>query len=164
MSDMSSWVSKIPMDTVKAIAAKFSLDYRLVTAIIMQESGGKSFAMRHEPRYKYLFSPDKLAKTVGCTMETMVVMQMTSWGLMQVMGAVAYEDGFPTTQYVSQLVIPTIGIEYGCKRLSRLWGKYKTIDQVISAYNAGSLSMTPDGKYKNQAYVDSVLRYMVEVT
>lgn len=159
----NEWVKKLPIDTATSIATKFSLDHRLVLAIIQQESGGQSFACRFEPQYKWLYNVNSLAKSVGCTVNTMTVMQMTSWGLMQVMGAVAYEDGFNPRQYVSQLVLPHIGIEYGCRRLEKLWKKYNTINEVISAYNAGSLNYDNSGKYNNQNYVDSVLGYMVQV-
>lgn len=162
MSNLN-WIKRIPVETATTISSKYSLDHRLVIAIIQQESGGQSFACRFEPNYKWLYNVNDLAKSVGCTANTMTVMQMTSWGLMQVMGAVAYEDGFNPKQYVSQLVLPHIGIEAGCKRLEKLWKKHKTIDQVISAYNAGSLNYDNSGKYNNQNYVDSVLGYMVQV-
>ena len=157
------WAKRLPLETIKQISMEHSLDYRLVAAICMKESSGNSFATRFEPQYKWVYKVNELTASVGCTANTMMVMQMTSWGLMQVMGAVAYELQFPAKQYCSQLVLPHVGILYGCKYLSKLWSKYKTIDEVVSCYNAGHISKNNEGKFNNQSYVDSVLSYMVQV-
>lgn len=157
------WAKRLPLETIKAIAIEQGLDYRLVAAICMQESSGNSFATRFEPTYKWVYNVNELTRSVGCTANTMMVMQMTSWGMMQVMGAVAYENGFSPKQYCTQLVLPHVGILYGCKLLKKLWAKHDTIDKVIASYNAGNPKPYLDGDAKAKKYVDSVLSYMVSV-
>ena len=66
--------------------------------------------------------------------------QQASWGLMQVMGAVARERGFKG-DYLTELCDPAIGIQYGCAHLvwlkNKLYAKYGW-QGVLSAYNSGS--------------------------
>jgi hypothetical protein len=42
-------------------------------------------------------------------------------------------------------------------------GKYKTPKEIVSAYNAGTPRLLPDGTYSNQSYVDDVLKYFWEL-
>ena len=83
--------------------------------------------------------------------------QMTSWGLMQVMGAVARELGH--TGPLSDLLDPPTGLFYGCLHLRRFRAKYDIWPDVIAAYNAGSPRRVAGqiGPYVNQSYVDKVL-------
>lgn len=157
------WAKRLPLETIKQISLEHSLDYRLVAAICMKESSGNSFATRFEPNYKWVYKVNELTASVGCTANTMMVMQMTSWGLMQVMGAVAYELQFPAKQYCSQLVLPHVGILYGCKLLNRLWSKHSTIEKVVASYNAGNPEKYLSGEKRAKEYVDTVLNYMVQV-
>ncbi len=75
----------------KAATAQ-SLDPGLVCAVVEQESGWNSWAMRYEPLFfsKYvasLYTNNKIAATEAYA-------RGFSWGLMQVMGQVAREAGF----------------------------------------------------------------------
>ena len=69
-------------------------DSDLVKAIITQESGWNAFAIRYEQTYQYLFNPDEFAKKNKVTLSTEINTQKMSWGLGQIMGAVARELGF----------------------------------------------------------------------
>ena len=94
-----------------------------------------------------------------------------SWGPMQIMGATARWLGFKGT-FLSELIEPEVGIEYGCKYLANLKRRFSGnsknncnqvddiaifCDKKISAYNAGSPRKKADGTYVNQKYVDKVL-------
>jgi soluble lytic murein transglycosylase-like protein len=73
-------------------AALQSLDPALVCAVVEQESGWNTWAMRYEPAFftKYvapLYTNNKIAATEAWA-------RGFSWGLMQVMGQVARESGF----------------------------------------------------------------------
>ena len=73
-------------DLVKTEAPAYGLPWEAVYAFVMTESSGNEYAMRHEPHYRWLFGQNHSpTERIG---------QMTSWGLMQVMGAVAREYGF----------------------------------------------------------------------
>ena len=132
-------------------AGKYKLDPYLIAAFCKVESNYNTWAMKYEDHYRWLVdSPDpKSIEYHG---------QRTSWGLMQIMGAVARERGFKE-RYFSQICEASIGIDLGCRHLVWLRDKkgYKG-DDMIAAYNAGSPRRTmSDGKtYVNQHYVDKI--------
>lgn len=131
---------------LKAEAPKYQLPWEAVFAFCMAESSGNEWAMRHEPHYKWLFGQNQSpTERIG---------QMTSWGLMQVMGAVAREYGF--IGHFPKLCKPEIGIEYGMKHLQKLYNRHQNWPDTIASYNAGH-PVRIDDKYRNQAYVDKVL-------
>ena len=161
----NKWLELIPLETVKSRCDSNSteLDWRLVSSIIMIESACNTWRPRFEPAYKWLYFARDIAPIAGVTYETMEVMQKTSWGLMQVMGAVAYELGLPHDQVPTQLCLPHIGIDYGCRLLTKLFQRYNSETDVIAAYNAGSPRKTSGGMYANQRYVDKVWQRLTEL-
>ena len=144
---------------IEYLIEKYGKEYRIpqhiIKAIIKVESNFNSDAMRYEPDYKWLKLPlDKYHYNEA----TEEVSQKTSWGLMQVMGAVAREKGFEGN-YLSKLLKPQIGIKYGCKHLYSYYKKYNSWEDAISSYNQGSPRTNDEGEYENQEYVDKVLHY-----
>lgn len=139
-------------DLARTAGTTEGLPWELIYAVCLTESGGNEFAIRHEAHYRWVLG-DNLTpgEYIG---------QKTSWGLMQVMGAVAREYGF--TDQFSALWEPSIGIKYGVKHLKRLYAKHGKWPQTIAAYNAGTPQLV-DGKFKNQAYVDKVLAYWSDI-
>lgn len=147
---------------IKERAKKYGLPVGLIKAIIKTESTNNQYAMRCEPEYKWTFNIDEFSGPLQ-TWATEEIAQKTSWGHMQVMGAVARELGFKGT-FLSELTNPEIGIEYGCRHLAHLKKRFSMTDclsvfcdRKIAAYNAGAPRMKPDGTYRNQEYVDRVL-------
>ena len=136
---------------IKEAAARRSLPWELVYAICQVESSLNPSAIRHEPRYRWLVGDNE---TMSPTERQD---QMTSWGLMQVMGAVARELGH--TGPLSDLLDPPTGLFYGCLHLRRFRAKYDIWPDVIASYNAGSPRRVAGqiGPYVNQSYVDKVL-------
>jgi len=66
----------------------------------------------------YPTEPRWLAKEVqlrGYTAGTERILQRTSWGLMQIMGAVARERGF--RGWLTELCDPAVNLEWGCRHL-----------------------------------------------
>ena len=118
-----------------------------VLAVCYVESSFNEWACRYEPGYRWI--PDDLSAT-----ERMC--QMTSWGLMQVMGGVAREYGM--TGDLTKLCLPTIGLKYGMMHLRRFFDKYKNWTDALASYNGGSPRKNPEGKLINQSYVDKVLK------
>lgn len=138
-------------------ASIYELDPLMVLAIIKVESQGNPHVTRFEPNYKYFYRVDEFAKKLSppATFDTERVHQQTSWGLMQIMGAVAREHGF--TGHIPQLLDPDTNISYGCKHLARVRrAGYSDLDQ-IAAYNAGIARKMITGIYVNQGYVTKVL-------
>lgn len=132
---------------IQACAAEYRLPWELVKAICQVESSMNPWAIRHEPGYRWLVGDSHE--------ETEHMGQKTSWGLMQVMGAVAREYGF--TGHFPRLCVPIVGLEYGCKHLAKFHDRYKTWPEAIVSYNAGR-PVKIDGRYRNQEYLDKVLR------
>lgn len=138
------------------VAKRHNLDPAIVYGICRQESAFNSLAVRHEPAYKWVWKP-KEVKPQYCSLDTERMLQKTSFGLMQVMGAVFREYGFDG--WLTEVIVkPELQLDYGCRHLSKKIAKYGQ-DGGIAAYNSGSPRFTPDKKYVNQYYVDNVLKF-----
>lgn len=140
-----------------AQAQSHKLDPELVLAFIFVESTFYPFAHRFEPKWKYLLPQaeiDKFAARNNISVVTERIDQMTSFGVMQVMGSVARELGHKGR--LSDLYDPNYGINYGCLKLRSLLDKYpNSLEDAIASYNAGHPEMA-GGMYANQRYVDDI--------
>lgn len=132
------------------MAEQFGLPPELVCAICKCESNWRPAAYRYEPLFKTRYI-DKLSVpgSIAVSAESEKMGRATSWGLMQVMGQVARERGFKGA-YLTQLLEPVTNLSFGCRILYDLTHKYHSIEEAISAYNAGSPTD------KNKTYVDKV--------
>ena len=117
-------------------AASNSLDPALVCAIIEQESAWNPWAVRYEPAFfaKYvapLYTNNKVSASEAYA-------RGFSWGLMQVMGQVARENGY-TEPFLSALSDPGDSLEIGCRILHK---KFETaagdITRALLAWNGGA--------------------------
>lgn len=131
------------------IAKGWGLKPALVRAIVQVESSGNPKAVRYEhPFYeKYLKGKGYQA--------TEAHLLASSWGLMQIMGLVARELGYDG--HLSFLLMPELGLFWGCRKLAEIAKKYQDEQEIIAAYNAGSPQRMKDGKFINQEYVNKVL-------
>jgi hypothetical protein len=123
-------------DLIKSSAKKYSLNWLLVKAVCIKESGLDTWAVRFEPKFKYRVSPEKYAAKNKISVATENVLQSSSVGLMQVMGCVARELDY--TDNILKLCIPVNGLEYGCKKLAQLLKRHENLQVTLAAYNAGS--------------------------
>jgi soluble lytic murein transglycosylase-like protein len=142
-------------------AREYGLEPALVAAICSVESSFQPGAIRFEPKFKRKYvDPHPRYRDLG---EETKALLASSMGLMQTMGVVAHEDGLPISR-LRDLFIPGIGLEFGCKELAQLYGRYEQspeglrMSDVVAAYNAGSARIGKGGKYLNQPYVDRVLK------
>ncbi len=158
---MPAWLFLLPLDQIKNIADLYKVDVKLVTAIVMVESSGQTCATRYEPKYKYTHDTFVFADNINVTQMTEEMHQKTSWGLMQVMGGLARELGHHG--HLTELCDPVIGLNYGTKHIKNLQEQYYTKEDVVSAYNQGSPRKTKGGLYKNERYVDKVMRLYREL-
>ncbi len=143
---------------VEAAALKNGCDPDIAVAIAANESSWDTYAVRYEPKWKYLENVTIHARADRITDETETQLQKFSWGLMQVMGSVARELKFELA--LPMLCIPEFGADYGTKKLAQLWRKYPNELDVIAAYNAGSPRKTEQGLYVNQGYVNKVKQHV----
>lgn len=152
---------KIPRPLIERIALETSLDPNLIGAIIIKESGGNRFAVQYQTDYPYVFKVAEIARAIGCSYSTELHMQRASWGLMQIMGGTARFLGF--RGWFGELFDPETNIRIGTKLLLNLKKSYGLDADMISAYNQGQPFKTIEGRYKNQDYVDHVLKLRKEL-
>lgn len=144
--------------TILKYSTQFKLDPAIVFGICKTESSLIPSVTRYESEYKYLFKPNEFGSRQHSSIEQEREWQKTSWGLMQVMGAVLREYGFFGD-------IPTIlkdidaQILYGCKHLKKYLDCHKSYELAILAYNAGSPRRKKDGTWINKGYLDKVMQY-----
>jgi soluble lytic murein transglycosylase-like protein len=142
-------------DIIEKYSNKYDIPKNIIKAIIKTESDFNTNAIRYETNYRWLVEPfDKFHWHT----ETERITQKISFGLMQIMGAVAREKGFDG-QFLTELLKPEIGIKYGCKHLHDFYKRYNNLEDAISSYNQGSPRKNDEGEYINQSYVDKVLSY-----
>lgn len=137
-------------------ARRHGLEKELVEAVIAVESSFRPDVARYEEGYRWLLTPARFAKEQRITDSTETVLQQTSWGLMQLMGATARELGY--RGFIPNLCNPETGIHWGCLHLRRLIKRFDDVWDGVAAYNAGSPRRVEDGSYVNQGYVDKVRR------
>ncbi len=162
-------------DQIRAAAARHNLPQRLIDAIVTIESAGEPYAYRPEPTYRYLWDvrlrrPFRICTDAEIASETAPRdfpslaghrnqewwAQQASWGLMQVMGAVARERGL-MAPYLPELTDAATNIEIGCAHLSHLADRFLVDhgwDGVIAAYNTGGPGHGPGSA--GEAYVRRV--------
>lgn len=126
----------------KATAIKHGLDPALVCAVVEQESGWNTFAIRYEPAFmaKYvstLYTNNKISATEAYS-------RCISWGLMQLMGQAARERG-AAFSFLSVLCDPETGLDWGCLHLK---GKLKAAAgdtrKALLLWNGGGNASYPD--------------------
>ena len=124
----------------RTFAKNHGLDIPLVCALIEQESDWDTWEIRYEPGFQRRYV-DALN-----LQPTETVARSISWGLMQIMGQVAREEGF--TGALASLCDPLNGLEYGCKKLARCLGESAgDWTGALLRYNGGN----------NEAYPELVL-------
>ena len=158
MNISKAWISRLPLDAIREVAAETNIPWNLLAAIVQTESGGNQYAARFEPDYKYYFKVKEFAKQNQITEITETVFQKTSWGLCQLMGGLCRELGH--TGSLLEMVNQELNLRLCAKHLLNLIKKHPERDAMLAAYNGGSpIKDLKTGKYRNQEYVDKVLGY-----
>ncbi len=152
---------------IERAAGLCGLDPDVVEAMVLQESRGHAWAWNPEPKYRYFWdvrhgrpfrtvTPVEIANkwppadfpSPTAERDQEWWGQQASWGLLQVMGAVARERGF-NGLFLTELCDPKVGLLLGCKHYAALlrWASGDTW-KAVAAYNAG-----PGGWESGQAQV-----------
>lgn len=126
------------------------IDPFLLGGLICQESGGDTWSTRPEPYFRWVLGrkveqlpPLRRLLPQWRTPEQDAYMQRISFGLCQVMGAVARELGL--SGYLTRLCDPYVGIFYGAKHLARQLKRCNgDIRQALLRYNGGGNREYPD--------------------
>lgn len=160
---------------IDGAATSHGLEPRVLRALVTVESGGNPWAERYEPAFRYFWDlrhgkpfrrPDtsELASLeapgdfwpLAGAPEQEWHNQRTSFGLGQVMGAVARELGF-RGPYLSELFDPEINLSYTALKLQveLKWagGNYRS---ALASYNGGRQMNQPGAPLRNEKYVVKV--------
>ena len=152
------------------------LDPCVVAAFCEVESSWRADATRYEHGYRYLWDvrawqpfrklsreeamaempPADFAALGDIQPWVEWKLQKTSLGLMQVMGAVAREQGFRGAD-LDALLSPDIGLEFACRKLASVCRRWPTLEEQAAAYNAGTPRRNEEGEFVNQGYVDKIV-------
>lgn len=95
--------------------------------MVWQESKGNAWALRYEPAFYSKYVGDRgrtdllghVPPEMICSLETEKRARAFSYGLLQIMGQVARENGFKG-DYLTELCDPAINLAIGCAHLRRL--------------------------------------------
>jgi len=154
--------------TTMKVATEYNLSIAIVDAIIMTESSGNPWAYNPEPHYRWFWNvrtnaPFRRVSDMEVASKRPPAdfpclagdpdqewwAQQASWGLMQLVGAVARESGFKG-EYLTELCDPKININFGCKFLATLAKRHLPDygwQGVLRAYNTGSPSPSSNGTH-----------------
>jgi soluble lytic murein transglycosylase-like protein len=167
---------------IAAAAAKYGLEADVFEAQAIAESDGQAFSWNPEPKYHYLWdvlhkrqfrtlnahevdaeSPPPDFPALGGDPDQEWWGQQASWGLYQVMGAVARERGFRGV-YLPELCDALTNIEYAARHVRVLldWADGDII-RALCAYNGGRAGNAAP-PFRNQAYADRVLMAKLRLT
>lgn len=170
---------------VAQVAAAFSLDPALIEAVCLVESSGDPTAWNPEPRYRYFWDvrqqrpfrrvtdAEVAAKVPPVDFPALAGDrdqewwgQQASWGLMQVMGAVAREHGCRLPYLPALVRHERLALEYGARalRVCLAWAG-GDVAAALAAFNGGRTADNGPGVAvkRNQVYVDKALRQLAVV-
>lgn len=166
---------------IEIAARAHKLKPELVGAVVLQESDAQPFAFNPEPRYRWFWdvkqrkpfrtvSGVELAKkfppadfpTIAGDRDQEWWAQQASWGLMQVMGAVAREHGC-RVPFLPELTDVALNLEIGCRHLAGLmaWAEGKK-DKALAAYNGGRAGNAVP-PYRNAEYAHAVFAKLATI-
>lgn len=163
------------IEAIKATAALHRLDAMLIMRVVIVESAGNPWAWNPEPRYRYFWDmrvnrpfrtitaeeqrdefPPIDFRAISGDNDQEWWAQQASWGLMQVMGAVAREHGFRGS-YLTELLESVTGLHYGCLHLGAMlrWAD-GDVERALAAYNGGT-GGNARRPFRNAEYAEHVL-------
>lgn len=154
------------LEIVKSKSNQYGVDWRLLDAIICEESGYRPWALRYEPTIILFDNALLHAKANQISLETECNAQACSYGLVQILGRTARMGSLGFTETLPMLFDVDQNLDIGARYLKYLCNKYKKIEDVISAYNAGSPRLDEHGGIteKGMVYVSGVLGFMNKIT
>ena len=153
---MKLWLLTLPLNIILEVSNMKRIDPSIVMAIVSVESNGNACATRFEPNYRWTLDIKEHARRNYIRYDTEEKQQKTSWGLGQIMGAVARERGF--TGQLVELCKPKTGLMYSIDHFLKFFDKYEEdIEKAFAAYNAGSPRYIVGGVFVNQKYVDKIM-------
>jgi len=133
-------------EIINRLAPQYNLDPRIIACIVLQESGGDTFANRFEEHIFNRLRPLERGQLSGWrptpssppTLITEKINRACSWGLMQVLGETARWLCRVANPYLTCLADPEMGIDSGCRVLEFYMRREKgDLQRALACYNAG---------------------------
>jgi soluble lytic murein transglycosylase-like protein len=151
-----SYAQSWPWPAILEASELYGIGWEMLGAIIQTESSGNQFAYRYEPKFNYLHDTNILQNLWKCTNETALIMQKSSYGYTQVMGATAIDLGL--LKLNEKHVWPTllfrtdINLKFCCLLLKQKFKKYgeKDMATIYASYNAGTAKKNDKGIFMNE--------------
>lgn len=136
---------------IRAACLRHGLDPEVFASLIMQESSGNPLSFRYEPAFYRRYIHDKgLAGFVPNPLRIPDRLERdlrsTSFGLCQIMGQVAREQGF-RNEWLPTLCDPQINIDLGAKILASFIKAKGSERAGLLRYNGGGDPNYPDKIY-----------------
>ncbi len=174
---------------LEAAAAAAAIDPDLLAALVEKESANDPAAWNPEPRYRYFWNvrtgapfrrvsdleldakfPPKDFPALAGDPDNEWWGQQSSWGLTQIMGAVAREHGYKGKYLPGLVADPAANLAIGAVHLaanirwaSALYvglegGRLAAATRAgLAAYNGGRTGNAPTGPLRNASYADDVI-------
>lgn len=133
----------------------YDLELALVRAIARVESNGKY--NNAKSRYEHHLREAKWYLRILTKEEKRYDINFSSLGAMQILFGTAKTLGHDGT--AEELRDMVLNFFYGCHHLKNCITRYTNIEDAISSYNQGKPRKNKKGQYKNQAYVDDVMKW-----
>jgi len=143
---------RIHVRALTGAAQEFGVPAPLVAAVALVESGGDANAVRYEPGFPLVGNWNSAAR-MGWTATDL----RTSYGLMQVVGAVAFRD-LHAHDPPSAIIKPGYNLRLGARLLSELFADYGSWGDALAAYNGGNAAVVAleAGRPFNAEYISRV--------
>jgi soluble lytic murein transglycosylase-like protein len=142
MSDVTPPTADL-LTLAHAAAQAHSLWPELVCAIVEQESSWNRWALRYEAAfYDRYVAPEIVRGAIHDATEARA--RAFSWGLMQVMGQVARENGFSAIS-LAALCDPAVGLDVGCRVFAaKLAAAEGNVTRALMLWNGGANTNYPN--------------------
>lgn len=146
------------MACMKNNADYYAIELALIRAIAKVESNGKynKAGIRYEPHLRKAIWYNKILTAK----ERKHNINYSSLGAMQILFGTAKTLGYDGVAEDLELMV--YNFFYACTHLKNCLKKYPKLEDAISTYNQGKPRKKRNGKYKNQAYVDDVMKWYHE--
>jgi soluble lytic murein transglycosylase-like protein len=169
-------------EMIRSAGHAHSIDPKLLEAMVLKESNGNPWAWNPEPHYRYLWNVKTRAPFRPLTPEEVKSevppkdfpclagdrdqewwAQQASWGLLQLMGAVARERGF-RGNYIPEICDPALNLDLGAKHLkSALQWAQGDVRIALAGYNAGRGGGAAQALLRADGYPDAVLQFYQQI-
>lgn len=145
MEAVAVTATRLHLELIMDAAKREGVPPAVLAGLVCQESAGNAWAMRHEPKFRWLPKEAGVLiaeKPGGMSFETELAGRKTSWGLCQLMGQVLREMGF--RGWWPAACQPDVNLKYGARFLAaKIAINNGDVHAGLLAYNGGGVKEYP---------------------